>query len=179
MVGGGSGREADGTSMPSLSSSTISPGLGLGAMALSDRLRDAGLPVSLCTVITSLLDAADPAAAAAAAAKKAPLLYEKEIDDRLKAAKPWLHDPAWVEGPLKRAVRVRGAPPQAVLREDDLQAEYDTMDAAVEQQAKLSRMLKQNLTMHQMYDCNGTGRRGGQMPRGENPFQQGGMIRLD
>ena len=62
MVGGGSGREADGTSMPSLSSSTISPGLGLGAMALSDRLRDAGLPVSLCTVITSLLDAADPAA---------------------------------------------------------------------------------------------------------------------
>ena len=31
-------------------------------MSLSDRLRDAGLPVSLCTVITSLLDATDPAA---------------------------------------------------------------------------------------------------------------------
>ena len=125
-------------------------------------------------------DAADPdAAAAAAAGKKAPLLYGKEIEDRLRAAKPWIHDPAYYHGELRRAPRSSDKTPNALLREDDLQAEYDTMDAIVEQQAKLSRMLKQNLTMHQMYDCNGTGRRGGAMPRGENPFQQGGMIRMD
>ena len=65
------------------------------------------------------------------------------------------------------------------LREDDLQGQFDDMDAYEEEQEKLSTMLKRNLTMHQMYDCNGTGKRGGQMPRGENPFQAGGMIRMD
>ena len=56
MVGGGGGGS---TPSPSLSAST-SPG---ASGALSDRLRDAaGLPVSLCTVVMSLLDATDPAA---------------------------------------------------------------------------------------------------------------------
>ena len=63
MVGCGSGGggviiQPDGTPSPSLSTA-ISPGI---SGPLSDRLRDAGLPVSLCTVITSLLDATDPAA---------------------------------------------------------------------------------------------------------------------
>ena len=39
-------------------------------------------------------DAPDPEKAAAAApTKKAPLLYEKEIDLRLRKTKPWLYDP--------------------------------------------------------------------------------------
>ena len=46
----------DGSPSPSLSAST-SPGL---SHSLADKLRDAGVPVSLCTVVTSLLDAADP-----------------------------------------------------------------------------------------------------------------------
>ena len=61
VVGGGGGGgivQPDGTPSPSLSSSA-SPGL---SVALTDRLRDAGLPASLCAVITSLLDATDPAA---------------------------------------------------------------------------------------------------------------------
>ena len=82
MVGGGSGRAADGTPTPSLSSSTTGPGLGLGATSLSDRLRDAGLPASLCTVITSLLDAADPAAPdrykASAEVESDPFIFQNE-----------------------------------------------------------------------------------------------------
>lgn len=121
-------------------------------------------------------DAADPTAVSGP--KKAPLLYGKEIDDRLRKTKPWLHDPAYYDGRLKRAVHAN-APAPVALREDDLQGQFDDMDAYEEEQEKLSTMLKRNLTMHQMYDCNGTGKRGGQMPRGENPFQAGGMIRMD
>ena len=105
--------------------------------------------------------------------------YGKEIDARLKATKPWLHDPSYYDGKLRRAVRSPNAPGMTVLREDNLQDQFDDMDAYEEEQQKLSTMLKRNLTMHQMYDCNGTGKRGGQMPRGENPFQAGGMIRMD
>jgi len=59
MIGGGGGSggghsRADGTPSPSLSTSA-SPGL-------ADALREAGLPASLGTVLTSLLDAPDPTA---------------------------------------------------------------------------------------------------------------------
>jgi len=56
------GSVKDGSPSPSLSTTSASPGLGGGPASLSDRLRDAGLPVSLCTVIISLLDATDPTA---------------------------------------------------------------------------------------------------------------------
>lgn len=50
-----------GSPSPSCSAaSSPSPGLGGGNASLPDRLRDAGLPISLCTVIMSLLGATDP-----------------------------------------------------------------------------------------------------------------------
>ena len=65
-----------------------------------------------------------------------------------------------------------------MLRTDDLQAEFAEIDGWEEEQERLSKMLKQNLTMHQMYDCNGTGRRGMPPPRGENAFQAGGIVNM-
>lgn len=57
----GSVQNGSTSTSPSFSAaSSPSPGLGGGTASLSDRLRDAGLPISLCTVITSFLGATDP-----------------------------------------------------------------------------------------------------------------------
>ena len=42
------------------------------------------------------------------------------------------------------------------------------------EQAKLSSMLRQNVVMQQMYDCNGTGRRG--KPSNDPEYMGGGMV---
>ena len=103
--------------------------------------------------------------------KKAPLLYGKEIDATLRRKQPWLHDPRHYE--LPRAPHA-APPPAERLRTDDLAGAFEEADAAEAEQAKLSSMFRQSVVMQQMYDCNGTGRRG--RPSNDPEYMGGGMV---
>jgi len=91
--------------------------------------------------------------------KKFPLLYEKEIDDRLKAQKPWVHDPDY-DKDLKHAPRKPLEKLPDVLKEDDLEEHFKEFDKEDEEYGKLQNMVRQNWAMSNMYDTHGTGRRG-------------------
>lgn len=101
------------------------------------------------------------------ARKPAPLLYEKEIDDRLKAQRPWDHDPSYHD--IKHAPRQPVDKLPDVLREDDLKSEYRHFDDEDKERDKTVNMVRQNWIMQQMYDTNGTGRRG-RKPTNGGPF---------
>jgi hypothetical protein len=103
--------------------------------------------------------------------KPPPLLYEKEIETTLRKKQPWNHDPRYYDVP--RAVHT-APPPAETIRTDDLKGEFNEIDEAETEQAKLSSMLRQNVVMQQMYDCNGTGRRG--KPSTDPEYMGGGMV---
>jgi tetratricopeptide (TPR) repeat protein len=103
--------------------------------------------------------------------KPPPLLYEREIDATLRKKQPWNHDPRYYD--LPRAVHT-APPPAEKIRTDDLKGEFNEIDEAETEQAKLSSMLRQNVVMQQMYDCNGTGRRG--KPSNDPEYMGGGMV---
>ena len=103
--------------------------------------------------------------------KPPPLLYEKEIETTLRKKQPWVHDPRYYD--LPRAVHT-APPPAEKIRTDDLKGEFNEIDEAETEQAKLSSMLRQNVVMQQMYDCNGTGRRG--KPSNDPEYMGGGMV---
>ena len=100
--------------------------------------------------------------------KKKPLLYEKEINDRLKAQKPWDHDPDYDK--TQHAPRKPLDPPEE-LKEPDLESEYKKMDDADAEDEKFSNMARQNWVMSNMYDTHGTGRRG-MRPKGGGSGEQ-------
>jgi hypothetical protein len=103
--------------------------------------------------------------------KPPPLLYEKEIETTLRKKQPWNHDPRYYDVP--RAPHTT-PPPAEKIRTDDLSKEFEAIDEAETEQAKLSSMLRQNVVMQQMYDCNGTGRRG--KPSNDPEYMGGGMV---
>ncbi len=103
--------------------------------------------------------------------KPPPLLYEKEIETTLRKKQPWNHDPRYYD--VQRAPHVV-PPPAEKIRTDDLSKEFEAIDEAETEQAKLSSMLRQNVVMQQMYDCNGTGRRG--KPSSDPEYMGGGMV---
>ena len=103
--------------------------------------------------------------------KPPPLLYEKEIETTLRKKQPWAHDPRYYDVP--RAPHVV-PPPAEKIRTDDLKGEFEAIDEAETEQEKLSSMLRQNVVMQQMYDCNGTGRRG--KPSNDPEYMGGGMV---
>ena len=103
--------------------------------------------------------------------KPPPLLYEKEIETTLRKKQPWRHDPRYYDVP--RAPHVV-PPPAETIRTDDLKGEFEEIDESEAEQAKLSSMLRQNVVMQQMYDCNGTGRRG--KPSTDPEYMGGGMV---
>ena len=103
--------------------------------------------------------------------KPPPLLYEKEIETTLRKKQPWVHDPRYYD--VQRAPHVV-PPPAEKIRTDDLKGEFEAIDEAETEQAKLSSMLRQNVVMQQMYDCNGTGRRG--KPSNDPEYMGGGMV---
>jgi len=103
--------------------------------------------------------------------KPPPLLYEKEIETTLRKKQPWNHDPRYYDVP--RAPHVV-PPPAETIRTDNLKGEFEAIDEAETEQAKLSSMLRQNVVMQQMYDCNGTGRRG--KPSNDPEYMGGGMV---
>jgi len=110
------------------------------------------------------------------AQEKLGLLYEKEIDDRLKASKPWLHDPNYNHKEHAPRKPVEMLPP--VLKEDDLKSEYKKIDENEEEMEKIRRSMEQSYIMRQMYDTNGTGRRGKQPINGSESsnMMNGGMF---
>lgn len=97
------------------------------------------------------------------AGKKKVLLYEKEIDARLKAQRPWEFDPDYHK--ITRAPRKPLEKSDAVLKEDNLREQYNSFDKEDEEYEKTKKMIERNWIMNAMYDTNGTGRRG-QQPKG-------------
>ncbi|KAJ8608920.1 hypothetical protein CTAYLR_005284 [Chrysophaeum taylorii] len=116
----------------------------------------AGAKAAFCDVVEVTDD--DDDGSRPRAHKAAPLLYEKEIDDRLKAQKPWEYDPDYHK--IKHAPRQPLQPEPAVLKEDNLKDQYKAFDEEDEKHDKAVAQMRQNWVMNQMYDTNGTGRRG-------------------